>query len=196
MRWCLAACLAMVSCGLAPGAAPAAMGPFLVLGDSITADAFATPDAWQQAWGGGAPAVLDEGARGQTCDYALPRLRELLPAHPEVRDVGLAFGTNDILKGNDVASFQTMLAAAVRYARQQGRVPRVATIPYSTLPAMAAVPRFNDAVRAVTRQEGLTPGPDLYAWFQAHPEQHRVDGIHMTPDGSRAIQRLWAQALR
>jgi lysophospholipase L1-like esterase len=172
------------------------MGPFLALGDSITADAFATQDAWLQAWGAGAPIVLDEGARGQTCDYALPRLRELLPAHPEVRDVGLAFGTNDVLKGNDVASYQAMLAAAVRYARQQGRVPRVATIPYSALPALAAVPRYNEAVRAVVQQEGLQPGPDLYAWFKDHPDQHVPDGIHMSAEGSHAIQRLWAQVLR
>jgi lysophospholipase L1-like esterase len=173
-----------------------AASPFLALGDSLTADAFATADGWVQAWGAGAPAFLDEGARGQTSDYALPRLREVLPAHPEVKAVGLAFGTNDILKGNDPASFETMLGAAVAYARAQGREPRLATIPYSTLPALADVPKFNAAVAAINQREGLAPGPDLYAYFQAHPELHGPDGIHMTAEGSRAIQRLWVEALR
>jgi acyl-CoA thioesterase I len=41
---------------------------------------------------------------------------------------------------------------------------------------------------------GLIPGPDLYAWFLAHPEQLR-DGLHPTDAGIVAINRLWASAM-
>ena len=49
-------------------------------------------------------------------------------------------------------------------------------------------------IAELTAQNDLLPGPDLYAWFAAHPEQLR-DGIHPTDAGILAINRLWAEAV-
>lgn len=198
MRWTVAAFVFLVTgCGGTPTSAPAAQqAPFLALGDSITADAFSSDDAWLAAWGSGAPAVVNEGARGETSTYAVARLRELLPERTDLKTVGIAFGTNDVLKGNTPDDFKTMIGAAIAYAQAQGRQPMLATIPYSTDPQLTRVPEFNAAVSALQAQYHLPAGPDLYAWFQAHPDEHGPDAIHMSATGSASIQRLWAESLR
>ncbi|HEY6098914.1 MAG TPA: hypothetical protein VIW03_05765, partial [Anaeromyxobacter sp.] len=49
-------------------------------------------------------------------------------------------------------------------------------------------------VDAVTREECLVRGPDLYAWFRAHPER-LMDALHPDPAGSVEQIRLWAEAM-
>ena len=78
-----------------------------------------------------------------------------------------------------------------------GRVPVIARIPYATKgPADADVRSLNAVVDRVAARNGLIPGPDLYAWFKAHPNELGPDGVHPSDAGSRSINRLWYEALR
>lgn len=192
----IAAALAGLGCAGSPTAAAVDKSPWLAFGDSITQDAFSSPQAWNQVWAGQAPAVINAGARGQTSTYAAGEIRPLLASHPDVRRIGLAFGTNDVLKGNTPESFKTMMDVAIQRMKEAGATPMVATIPYSPLPAMQKVGAFNQALKALEQQHGLPAGPDLYTWFLQHPEGIGPDGVHMTTEGNMAIQRLWAEALQ
>jgi acyl-CoA thioesterase I len=58
------------------------------------------------------------------------------------------------------------------------------------------VQALNQVVDRVTLRNGLLPGPDLYAWFKAHPDELGPDGVHPTDTGTRSINRLWYEALR
>jgi acyl-CoA thioesterase-1 len=46
----------------------------------------------------------------------------------------------------------------------------------------------------VASARGLLPGPNLYAWFKAHPER-LADGLHPDPRGAIEMNRLWAEAV-
>ena len=46
----------------------------------------------------------------------------------------------------------------------------------------------------MTKKNGLTPGPDLYAHFKAHVDELK-DGLHPNNKGTVSINRLWAAAV-
>jgi acyl-CoA thioesterase I len=50
------------------------------------------------------------------------------------------------------------------------------------------------AIAELEARRGLVPGPDLRSWFAGHPDQIDADG-RPTPEGRRAMQRLWVEAL-
>ena len=54
---------------------------------------------------------------------------------------------------------------------------------------------LNAVIDRVTARNGLIPGPDLYAWFSAHPEELSLDGVHPSDAGVLSINRLWYEAL-
>ena len=78
--------------------------------------------------------------------------------------------------------------------RAAGRVPILATIPFASDGQHRGLPRFNEAIDDLTRANALRRGPDLYAWFAAHPEELR-DGLHPNERGVASINRLWAEAV-
>lgn len=208
-RW-LSATLALLVLGCsAPGApfvlrgdsppsvaslpAAATTGEWLALGDSITLDAFTRPTAWSQALGASAPSVLDAGVWGETSDRGLARLPALLAAYPHAVAVGIGYGSNDAYSGVvSVGDFTAHLRAMVALVRQAGMRVAIAHIPYSAKPELADIPIYNAAIDALNRQLGLAPGPDLYAWFRAHPDELQADGVHPTAAGDASIQRSWA----
>jgi lysophospholipase L1-like esterase len=182
-----------------PTTTPAPAGePWLVFGDSITHDAFGRLDGWAEAFTpDAAPAVRNAGVPGLTTLQGALRIEELLALHPDARRVGLAFGTNDAFSEIVPAdAFAARLRDLVDRALAAGREVRVARIPWSPLPKMAIVRDYNRAIRALERELGLAPGPDLYGWFEDHPEQLEADGVHLRDDGDAAVRRLWAEALR
>jgi lysophospholipase L1-like esterase len=165
---------------------------WIALGDSITQDAFAADVAWGSVLGTGAPAFVNAGVRGDTTADALERLDAVLAAYPEATVVGVAFGTNDVYGRVTVEAFKTNVGAIVARVKASGRTPVLSTIPYSPDTEMTNTPAYNGAILEVTSEQGLPAGPDLYALVQAHEDYLRPDGIHMTAEGSQAIQRAWA----
>lgn len=166
---------------------------WLAFGDSLTQDAFATVLAWREVLGPNGPTPINAGVRGDTTTTALTRIDKALADHPSARFVGLAFGTNDVWGRMTVDEFRTNMQAMIDRVKAAGRTPVLATIPYSPESELEALPTYNQAIRALETANGLAPGPDLYALTQADESLIMADGVHMTPIGSQAIQRAWAE---
>ena len=133
------------------------------------------------------------GASGSSSTRrALTQEDELLARYPGPGGMGLAFGTNDVGHKRTPAAFKATLKAMADRATAAGKRVLVATIPYSTHADYQAVPAFNQALAELK----LPPGPDLYAWFAAHPDQISPDGIHPTEEGNTQVPRLWAEAVQ
>ncbi|MFP5504233.1 MAG: GDSL-type esterase/lipase family protein, partial [Candidatus Sericytochromatia bacterium] len=178
-------------------AAPEQLDAWLILGDSITEQSFHPgktnhfSPAIAQAVPGHSPLIVGGGTYGETAYYGARRLTTALPLCPPGSFVGLAYGTNDAYWGVTPEDFKRRVQAMIDHIRASGRTPMLARPPYT--------PRFDVSAHAavidqLTAENGLTPGPDLYAWFLTHSEQLRSDGLHPTPTGEVSIQQLWAEA--
>lgn len=165
---------------------------WLAFGDSLTQDAFATNMAWRNLLGENGPAPINAGVRGDTTTTALARLDGALRDNPNARYVGVAFGTNDVWGRMTVEQFTMQLQQIVERVKAAGKVPVIATIPYSPESALARLPDYNRAIARLQASNGLPEGPDLYALILADPTLLGPDGVHTTAAGSQAVQRAWA----
>ncbi|MEB3222502.1 MAG: GDSL-type esterase/lipase family protein [Candidatus Sericytochromatia bacterium] len=171
---------------------------WLILGDSITAQAFdpaapnAFPDVVARLAPGLRPMWTGGGTGGDTATEGLSRLAAGLNGCPPRSYVGLAYGTNDATRGIPVETFRAQLDEMVGRILASGRTPMLARCPWSGNGAIAGYVRAIDAV-AAARQ--LRPGPDLYSWFQSHPEELQADRVHPTAQGRASTQRLWGEAV-
>jgi acyl-CoA thioesterase I len=138
------------------------------------------------------PAVIDETRVGEGPSATLKRIAPLLEVHPDVRHVALAFGAASTAEGDKAAA--SALESLTRALLAAGRVPVFARTPASSAVPRERVEAFNRAIDELEARHQLVPGPDLYAWFAAHPEQLGGDGRPMS-EGQNAIERLWAEAL-
>lgn len=170
---------------------------WVFLGDSITSTVFDRSPAHQPGFAesiarrhpGYFPATIPAG-KGRLHHADAPRLLdEVLSLVPDARVVALGFGSNDW----DPEAFRRDLVACVRRVRAAGKIPVVPRIPFRSDAKEDFAARLNGVVDAVTAEEGLLPGPDLYAWFRAHPER-LADGLHPDEEGAREMIRLWAEA--
>lgn len=140
------------------------------------------------------PAMLDAGVRGELTTTALTRLGEVLAQSPDFRFVALAYGTSDARSDIGAARFRADMRAIVERVMAAGRVPVLARVPFSPEGDDAVIRDYNHVIEAIEREQGLLSGPDLYAWFKAHPEQ-LTEGGYAGAAGRAAIQRLWAEAM-
>jgi hypothetical protein len=90
----------------------------------------------------------------------------------------------------DAAALEAMVSAVLH----SGRLPVLARQPVFRGRARDAMDAFNRRIAALEHRHGLVPGPDLAAWFDAHPDQLDDDG-QPNIEGRRAIARLWADAV-
>lgn len=185
-----ACALLLAGCGGAPAAPAAPAAPWIAYGDSITAwaaDATGAPAV---------PAFVVAGTPGADSTGAVAKVEAVLDAHPAARGVVLGFGTNDVFRGNQPGPFREMMDVAVDRTLKRQKRALVATIPWSPRPELARVPAFNAELEALRAARGLPAGPDLYAWFRAHPTELSDDGIHPNATGYASIRRLWAEAVQ
>jgi acyl-CoA thioesterase-1 len=170
---------------------------WVFFGDSITSEVFDRAPAHQPSFAeaiaaahpGTFPATICAGKGNLHHADAPARLDALLALVPDARVVALSFGSNDW----DPVAFRRDLVAAVRKVRAAGKIPIVARIPFRSDARVDFAARLDAVVDEVTREQGLVPGPDLYAWFRAHPER-LADGLHPDDAGAREMIRLWAEA--
>ncbi|HSN90696.1 MAG TPA: GDSL-type esterase/lipase family protein [Anaeromyxobacteraceae bacterium] len=171
---------------------------WLFLGDSITAAVFdraeprrpSFPDAVARLHPGYRPAMIDAGLVRVRSGDLLARIDELLALAPDARVIAIGVGSND----GDLEAFRRGLAGLVARIEAAGRIPVVARIPFRTGDATGWTRQKNEALDAVVRRAGLLPGPDLYSWFEAHPER-LADGLHPDDRGAVEASRLWAEAV-
>lgn len=173
------------------------------MGDSITAFAFGRPPAGALGFAAGVhqrrpqhfPAVINGGNGGEKSDDGARHIDEWLAKNPDSRFWCLGYGTNDAAgDAADTTSFSANLKTLVRSIQRAGRVPVLATIPFAADGHHRNIPRFNDAIEELRSALSLPAGPDLYAWFAAHPEELR-DGVHPNDRGIASINRLWVEAV-
>jgi hypothetical protein len=97
-----------------------------------------------------------------------------------------------------VAKFTTNLQKVIDSCKAAGIIPIVARV-LATDPAKSGGWQIHgDYIKAVddlTSKNSLPAGPDLFAWFKAHPGDLNPDGVHPNAAGAASIQRLWAEAV-
>lgn len=172
-------------------------------GDSITAMAFTRSDARQPGYAEVVraghpeffPATINGGVFGDRSADGVRRVGEGLATHPRFTLWALGYGTNDAREGTDPAAFRADLQSMIDQVKAAGKIPVLARIPYSPLAAYVSIPTYNAIIDQLTAANGLVAGPDLYAWFSAHPEEMSGDGLHPTDQGLVSMNRLWAEAL-
>ncbi len=172
---------------------------WLLLGDELASSAsarVARAATWlellHEAYPGYYPAVIDETRAGESPSLTLERLERLLETHSDVRHVALSYGAALTTEGDKESG--PSLESLTRAVLSSGRVPVFARTPASSNVPRERVEAFNRAIDEVEARHQLVPGPDLFAWFEAHPDQLGSDG-RPTPEGQKAIERLWAEAL-
>jgi lysophospholipase L1-like esterase len=173
------------------------------MGDSITAFAFGSSVAKgrgfatdvQRRHPGHYPAVINGGVGGDKADDGVRHIDAWLRKNPDARFWGIGYGSNDSAgDSRDTARFRKSMQKIIDRVRAAGHVPILARIPYSTDGNHSTIPEFNAVIDELQRGNSLPAGPDLYAYFRAHPEQLR-DGLHPDERGIEAINRLWAAAV-
>jgi lysophospholipase L1-like esterase len=166
---------------------------WLILGDSISYMSFSrwTSDMSRRLIDNGVTEYtpfFDCAALGGTqAGNGLQMLDEALPEYLG-HFVTLNFGTND----NEPDLFEENMTMLVERVLEAGKVPVIPTVPW---------PNDNDGHREMARMlteriervlaahPDAIRGPDLYAYFEAHPEFTSVGDIH--PDTAE-VRRAWA----
>ncbi len=173
------------------------------MGDSITAIAYDRSEGRQPSFAvdvansfpGRFPVMLDGGVFGDLSSDGVRRIDAWLSLNPDVRHWAIGFGTNDSGHGVAPDAFKANLQTLVRRVSAAGRVPLLAMIPRPRAPGYDSIPVLNERIDEVVAENGLTPGPNFYAWFSEHPEEIGSDGVHPTDAGAASMNRLWAQAV-
>jgi hypothetical protein len=177
---------------------------WLVLGDRFDLGAVAGPtlahtpsfaELIHAEYPGYFPALINGSIAGEDCAAGLARVAGLLALHPECRHFAISYGAEEASAGDVSAEqFRAQLRELVRALVDAERIPVLARIPFDRRGQQSNVGAYNEVIDELTREQGLLTGPDLYAWFAAHPEQIDASG-QASDDGRAAIQRLWAEAL-
>ncbi len=141
------------------------------------------------------PAIINGGIGFLTAARALEHIDEWLRINPDFKYWALGYGTNDSAGNDDTEQYAKNLQALIDRIKAQNRIPIVPRIPFAADDQHPNLPKFNEVVDRLAALNHLLPGPDLYAWFRAHPEELR-DKLHPDQKGAGAINRLWWEAVR
>jgi acyl-CoA thioesterase-1 len=174
------------------------------MGDSIVDMAFDQPTA---DWGlvtrittahpVFSPLVVNVGIGGDLSTDGVGDIEEWLELHPDLAFFAIQYGTNDSWGNKHLSStrFEESMRGIVEAVLADGRTPILARIPYASDGAHETLSEFNAVVDALTVEYGLPCGPDLFAWFQSHPDELDDDGVHPTSRGQRSMNALWADVI-
>lgn len=145
------------------------------------------------------PAVIRGGIGCISSGDLSRNLGDYLTAARSARYWAIEMGTNDAWGGSNanVTRFTANLQKVIDSCKAAGIIPIVARV-LATDPAKSGGWQIHgDYIKAVddlTSKNNLPPGPDLFAWFKAHPGDLNPDGVHPNAAGAASIQRLWAEA--
>ena len=176
---------------------------WMFVGDSITAAAFSRslfsgnfPERIHAVVPSHFPLMIGAGVGGTSTQTGVAHIDEWIAAHPHMQNWVVSYGTNDAsnMDPQFAPAFGERLREIVRNLQAAGKTVFVPRIPSRTGGEAYLAP-YNAQVDAVCSEFSLGAAPDLYAWFIAHPDQ-LYDGVHPNDDGSRAMNQLWADAVR
>ena len=173
------------------------------MGDSITAFAYdrANPPSFATLIDTATahaylPAMINGGIGSELTGTGLARLDEALAMNPDYRFFAITYGTNDSW-GNktDTTAYRANLQMMIDKIKAAGRTPVLSHVPYSNDMNHETLDTFNAVIDDLTRTNQLQVGPDFTTYFKAHTEQ-LMDKVHPDPDGRKAMNQLWADAMR
>jgi acyl-CoA thioesterase-1 len=176
---------------------------WMFVGDSITAAAFCRslfegnfPERIHAVVPAYFPLMIGAGVGGTSTETGVAHINEWIAEHPLMQNWVVSYGTNDAsnMDPQYAPAFGDRLREIVRTLQAAGKTVFVPRIPYRTGGEAFLAP-YNAEVDAVRSEFSLGAAPDLYAWFIAHQDQ-LYDGVHPNDDGSRAMNQLWADAVR
>lgn len=149
------------------------------------------------------PSMLNEGFGGWASSGAVDNIDQWLALNPDIHYWLLGWGTNDAFEQVSPVQFRANLQTLVTKIRSAGHVPVIARIPalQTTSSAVAAdnarIQAFNAQIDALTHEDHLIPGPDLYTLMSHHPNDYfGADHIHPNAAGSAAMNYAWYLAMR
>jgi acyl-CoA thioesterase-1 len=173
------------------------------MGDSITAFAFGRTPEGEPGFSARVrerhpryfPALINGGVGGHKSAEGARLIDQWLARNPDAHFWCLGYGTNDAANNtSDTSHFKENMSLIIERVRQAGRVAILATIPFASDDQHRTIPLFNGVIDDLQSFYALPRGPNLYAWFQAHPEE-LDDGVHPNDRGISSINRLWAEAV-
>jgi hypothetical protein len=177
---------------------------WVLLGDSIAASVsrYASPDFATQVSAqkpSFTPLLISQAIGGTQTTYGLAHIDDWIARFPEMRNWAVQWGTNDAgcaADGADVPSYIARLKTIVDKLKAAGKRVLIPHIPWNEYcPGQVTdLQPYNDAIDQLVEQDGLIAGPDLYAWFAAHPDDLGPDHVHPAEAGVVDINRLWAEA--
>jgi lysophospholipase L1-like esterase len=176
---------------------------WMFVGDSITAAAFHRglfegnfPERVHAFAPDFFPLMIGAGVGGTSTVDGVAHIDEWLALHPHMQNWVISYGTNDSANADPqfAPAFGERLRYIVATLKAAGKTVFVPRIPYKT-GGESYLASYNAQVDAVCSEFSLGAAPDLYAWFIAHQAQ-LYDGVHPNDDGSRAMNQLWADAVR
>jgi lysophospholipase L1-like esterase len=143
------------------------------------------------------PAMINGGIGGEKSSDGLARLQQALTLNPDYKYFALSYGTNDAAGGQvSTTAFGNNMQMMIDTLKAAGRIPVIPRIPYSGDGNHGSVPNYNAVIDQLTQTNGLMTGPDLYAYFMAHTDEFMADNLHPNNAGFRAMNQLWADAMR
>jgi len=145
------------------------------------------------------PSLVRGGVPCINSAQVLTSITAYLDAMVGIHYLAIEMGTNDAWGGGDwnLANYTGNMQKIIDSAKARGMEPILARV-IATDSARAkwqVDPGYPKAIDSLTKKNGLIAGPDLDAWFRAHPAQLNSDGVHPSVAAAQAIQRLWAEAM-
>lgn len=145
------------------------------------------------------PSLIRGGVPCINSSQVLTSIKAYLDGMAGSHYLAIEMGTNDAWGGgtSNLATFTRNMQAIIDSARGRGMEPILARV-LSTDSVRAGwqIARgYPLAIDSLAKKNNLVPGPDLDAWFRAHPDQLNSDGVHPSAVGAQSIQRLWADAM-
>jgi lysophospholipase L1-like esterase len=175
-----------------------AVDSWMFYGDSITNGCWHAGlfgNLIQASRPGNFPAAENGGIGGLTAQDLIDNIDRWLPLFPG-RYVGISYGTNDaagaIAPDDFYAEYETIVTAVLG----AGKIPVIPTIPYCLRDTLLAnLPALNAKLAELkTNYPQIVDGPDLYAFFEGHPELFG-DDVHPNGAGYEAMAQQWAEAM-
>lgn len=156
-------------------------------------------DLVAQAHPGFNPAMIRGGIGCITTSDMVRNLSHYLRMAGNAHFWAIEQGTNDAWGGTNanVALFTKNLQTVIDSCKARGIQPIIARL-LATNPSAAGWQVNQDYEKAIdelAKKNSLIPGPDLYAYFVAHPGELNSDGVHPNATGDASIQRLWADKM-
>ncbi|MCD7098216.1 arylesterase [Stenotrophomonas sp. MMGLT7] len=199
--WVLLACwvlLPAVACAKGP-AAPAAKGPVLVVGDSLSAaHNIPVQDGWVNLLGQrlkqqmkAPPAVVNASISGETTSGALTRLPGLLARHtPSV--VVIELGGNDALRGLTPAQLHGNLEKMIQLSRDAGAKVLLLGIDVPPNYGPAYRQRLRASYAELAKKYDVALLPFLLEGVALQPGLMQADGLHPTAAAQpKLLDNVW-----